>query len=217
MEGIVKNIGGSTFIKLPKDKIKGLNLSWYCSNGLQVNSFNEESVEIMVDAGCKEVGFGIESIDNEILTNIKKGITLAQIEKAIKIAKKYFRFVNGFFIIGLPGSTYQKDLATLHWTLKQGINAHFSYYLPFDKLMRLDETFYGKLSGPISDAYPKESQRRISELTEFMRGEPSGHSWKERALITGQAIFRYDSLYLPLYIKVGAKRLISKIKSKIWQ
>ena len=27
MEGIVKNIGGSTFIKLPKDKIKGLNLS----------------------------------------------------------------------------------------------------------------------------------------------------------------------------------------------
>lgn len=198
-------------------KIKGLNLSWYCSNGLRVNSFNEELAKIMAETGCKEVSFGIESIDNEILTNIRKGITSAQVEKAIKIAKKYFRFVNGFFIIGLPGSTYQKDLDTLHWTLRRGINAHFSYYLPFDKLMRLDETFYGKLSGPISDTYSKESQRRISELTEFMRGEPSGHSWKERALITGQAIFRYDLLYLPLYIKVGAKRLISKVKSKIWQ
>lgn len=198
-------------------KIKGLNLSWYCSNGLRVNGFDKELAQIMADAGCKEVSFGIESISDDILVNIKKGITSAQVNEAIKIAKKHFRFVNGFFIIGLPGSTYQKDLVTLHWTLKQGINAHFSYYLPFDKLMRLDETFYGKLSGPISDAYPKDLQRRISELTEFMRGEPSGHSWKERALITGQAILRHDLLYSPLYARVGLKRLISKIKSKIWQ
>ncbi|MGC9049060.1 MAG: B12-binding domain-containing radical SAM protein [Patescibacteria group bacterium] len=198
-------------------RIKDLNLNWYCSNGLRVNSFDEKLAKAMADSGCKEVSFGIESIDNQVLENIKKGITKEQIERAIKIAKKYFRFVNGFFIIGLPGATYKKDLANLHWALKMGINAHFSYYLPFDKLMQLDETFYGKLSGPISNEYLKELQKRIGELTEFMRGELSGHSWKERAIITGLAIFRYDPLYLPLYIKVGLKRLMSKIKSKIWE
>lgn len=197
-------------------RIKELNLSWYCSNGLRVNGFDERLAKSMAEAGCKEVSFGIESIHRDILERIKKGINPEMIERAIKIAKKYFRFVNGFFIIGLPGSSYQKDLASLHWALKQGINAHFSYYLPFDKLLQLDETFYGKLSSPISNEYPKELQKKIGELTEFMRGEPSGHSRKERMLISGRAVFKYDLLNLPLYLKVGFKRLISKIKIKLW-
>ncbi len=195
--------------------IKNLNLSWYCSNGLRVNSFDEKMAKAMAEAGCREVSFGIESINSEVLKNIQKGITKEMAGRAIKIAKKYFRFVNGFFIIGLPGSTYQKDLSSLYWALKQGINAHFSYYLPFDKLMQLDETFYGKLSGPISNEYSKEFQKRIADLTEFMRGEPSGYSRKDRAIITARAIFKYDLLYLPLYLKIGLKRLISKIKTKL--
>ncbi len=195
-------------------KIKELNLSWYCSNGLRVNGFNEKLARAMAEAGCKEVSFGIESIDEVVLENIKKGVNKKMAEEVIRIAKKYFRFVNGFFIIGLPGSTYQKDLTSLHWALKQGINAHFSYYLPFDKLMQLDEIFYGKLSGPISNEYPKDLQKRISQLTEFMRGELSGRSRKERAIITAKTILKCDPFYLPLYIKVGVKRLISKIKSE---
>jgi radical SAM superfamily enzyme YgiQ (UPF0313 family) len=198
-------------------RVKELNLQWFCSNGLRINNFNEKLAKALAESGCREVSFGIESIDEEVLKNIKKGITLEQIEEAIKIAKKYFRFVNGFFIIGLPGSSYKKDLESLHWALKQGINAHFSYYIPFDKLMVLDETFYGKLSGPISNEYPKGLQKRINELTEFMRGEPSGHSRVERFIITVRAILKYDLPFLSFYFKVGTKRLISKIKTKLWQ
>lgn len=195
--------------------VKNLDLTWNCGNGLRVNGFNEKLAKAMAISGCKEVSFGVESTDSEVLKNIKKGITKEITGQAIKIAKKYFRFVNGFFIIGLPGSMYKKDLASLHWALHQGINAHFSYYIPFDKLMVHDETFFGKLSGPFSNEYPKNLQKRIGDLTEFMRGEASGRSWSERARISAKSILKYDLLNSGLYAKVGLKRLASKIKTKM--
>ena len=196
-------------------KVKDLKLKWNCSNGLRINSFDEELAQALAESGCKEVSFGIESLSSDILINIKKGINPAMIKNAIKIAKKYFQFVNGFFIIGLPGSTYKKDLRSLHWSLRQGINAHFSYYLPFDKLMQFDKSFYGKLSGPVSNEYPKKLQSRIADLSKFMSGEASGCSRKKRAITTVKAILKYDYGYIYFYIKVGINRLLSKIKTKL--
>ncbi|OQX71629.1 hypothetical protein B6D52_00740 [Candidatus Parcubacteria bacterium 4484_255] len=196
-------------------KVKDLNLRWNCSNGLRVNGFSKEMAQALKDSGCKEVSFGIESLSSDVLINIKKGIDPAMIKNAIKIAKKYFRFVNGFFIIGLPGSTYKKDLNSLHWALRRNINAHFSYYLPFDKLMQFDKNFYGKLSGPISDEYPKKLQCRIADLSKFMSGEASGYSRKKRAVMTAKAILKYDFGYIFFYARAGINRLLSKIKTKL--
>ena len=196
-------------------KVKDLNLRWNCSNGLRINSFDENLAEALASSGCKEVSFGIESLSSDVLINIKKGINPVMIKNAVKIAKKYFQFVNGFFIIGLPGSTYKKDLYSLHWALRNSINAHFSYYLPFDKLMQFDKNFYGKLSGPVSDEYPKHLQRRIADLSKFMGGEASGYSRGKRAIVTARAILKYDFWYIFFYIKEGVNRLSSKIKTKL--
>lgn len=186
------------------NKVKKLNLSWHCSNGLRINSFNEEAAKALSDSGCEQISFGIESIHNDILVNIKKGINRKMIEQAVKIAKKYFSGVNGYFIIGLPGSNYKKDLESLHWALRTGINAHFSYYVPFDKSMVYDETFYGKLSKPISNEYSQNLQKRIGDLNAFMRLGPSR---KDKFFITVKAIFQYDFLYSPFYVKTGLKKL----------
>jgi len=197
------------------NKVKELNLRWNCSNGLRINSFSEKLAKALANSGCKEVSFGIESLSSDVLINIKKGINPEMIESAVSIAKKYFQFVNGFFIIGLPGSTYEKDLNSLHWALRHNINAHFSYYLPFDKLTQLDKNFYGKLSDPISNEYPKNLQRHIADLSKFMGGEASGYSRKKRVIMTVKAILKYDFKYIFFYIRVGANRLLSKIKTKL--
>ena len=52
---------------------------------------------------------------SEILKIIKKGETIEQIER-IRAAKIYFNKVNGYFIIDLPGSSYEKDLASVNWS-----------------------------------------------------------------------------------------------------
>lgn len=187
------------------EKVKSLKLIWYCSNGLRADKFNEETAKALKDSGCRGVSFGIESIHEDVLKNIKKGVTFKNINKAVDIARKQFRFVNGFFIIGLPGSTYQKDLNSLHWALRKGINAHFSYYLPFDKFIPFDKDFYGESSSPVSEEYPKKMQRTIFNLTEFMRIETIESSKISRCLNTIKTIISHDILYLPFYLRIGVK------------
>ncbi|MGC8976122.1 MAG: B12-binding domain-containing radical SAM protein [Candidatus Ratteibacteria bacterium] len=149
--------------------IKNLNLSWSCANGLRADRFDEEMAEALKESGCSHISFGIESIDDDVLKIIKKGETSQDIEKAIIIAKKYFNSVNGFFIIGLPGSSYEKDLKSLDWAKKMGINAHFSYYIPFDKGLQYDLLFYGEKAKPVSDVYSKKLQRKLYKITSSMR------------------------------------------------
>ena len=149
--------------------VKPLGLTWNCANGIRADRLTDASAKAMAESGCKQVGFGIESTDPEILRGIKKGESIGQIEEGIKIAKKYFKEVNGFFIIGLPGSNYETDLATLHWAKHQGINAHFSYYIPLAKQMEYDALFYGENAKPMGDAYDKKLQAKIYKMTEAMR------------------------------------------------
>ena len=133
--------------------------------------FDEDIAKAMAESGCWNVGFGVESFDDDVLMKVKKGETTAQIERAINIARKYFRIINGFLIIGLPGSTYQKDLKGFEWARKKRINAHFSYYVPFDKQVQKDKIFYGDAAEPLSDEYSKELQKKIYDMTAYMRPE----------------------------------------------
>jgi len=146
--------------------VKPLGMKWQCTNGLRADRFDEDIAKAMVGSGCMNLSFGVESVDNKVLAKIKKGETFEQIEKAVDIAKRYFKHVNGFFIMGLPGSTYEKDMKSVEWMVKKGIFGHFSYYIPFDKEMQYDKNFFGKGARPLSDEYPKEQQKRIYELTQ---------------------------------------------------
>lgn len=151
--------------------VKPLNMKWSCVNGIRADLFDEDIARAMANSRCWNIGFGIESIDNEVLRNVRKGETAEQIEQAVDIAKKYFKIVNGFFIIGLPGSTYEKDLKSLEWAREKKINAHFSYYVPFDKECGKEALFYGNSAKPFSEEYLKELQEKIYNKTSFMRPE----------------------------------------------
>lgn len=149
--------------------VKPLKLTWTCANGLRADLFDEEIARAITEAGCRHISFGVETTDPEILKSIKKGETIEQIEKAIIIAKKYAQSVSGFFIIGLPGSSFQKDLTSLKWAEKMGIGAHFSYYVPSDRLLKPDQIFYGRDAEPAAEVYPKELQVKLYKMTAAMR------------------------------------------------
>ena len=151
--------------------IKPLNLNWFCTNGLRVDLFDEEIAKIMSDSGCQEMSFGVETIDPELLIKIKKGETVEQIEKAVKTAKRYFKILNLYLIIGLPGSNYKMDLESFHWALKNKVKAHFSYFVPFNNNLGCGSSFYGRGAKPISEAYDKRLQKRIYNMSGYMRGD----------------------------------------------
>lgn len=192
--------------------IRPLGLNWTCANGIRADRFDEDMAKAMSISGCKRVSFGIESIVPEVLEAIRKDETLDQIERAIDIARRYFKKVSGFFIIGLPRSSYEKDLASLRWAVNKRIKAHFSYYVPFDKSAQHDSLFYGEGAHPLADEYPKELQARIYEMTKRMRGETFKIGFIRRTLAPWGLISTFNKNNLCLYLVNGSKRLIVKMK-----
>lgn len=164
-------------------KVEPLKLKWSCTNGLRADLFDEEAAAALKRSGCSFISFGIESTHNEILKTIKKGETFEEIDAAAAVAKKYFDTVNGYFIIGLPGSSYEKDLESLQWSVKRGINAHFSFFVPAkDKNLLTDSLFYGESAQPLSNAYSKDLQWKIYNMTKNMRAEAAKPGILKRGL-----------------------------------
>lgn len=187
--------------------VKKLDLKWFCVNGLRADLFDEEMAKAMAEAGCEYVGFGAETMDPEVLKIIMKNETPEQIEKAVEIAKKYFKSVNVYFIIGLPRSTYEGDLENVRWVARKRVNGHFSYYVPRDQA---DSLFYGEKSKPTSNAYPKELQTRIYDMTEYMR-DIFNSSIGKKMFATFKTVLLYDTKYLPVHFISGVERLRKKI------
>ncbi len=82
---------------------RGLKFGW--SAWSRVNTVDKETLQIMRDAGCDSVGFGIESGNQEMLKRVKKGTTLEKARLAVRASKEVGLRVHASFIIGLPGET----------------------------------------------------------------------------------------------------------------
>ena len=85
----------------------GLNrVPWVTVHGMKVNHTDAELFQLMKRAGCKLVGFGVESGDEDILKRVvKKSQTLEQVRAAFRCANAAGLETMGFFIYGMPGES----------------------------------------------------------------------------------------------------------------
>jgi anaerobic magnesium-protoporphyrin IX monomethyl ester cyclase len=82
---------------------RGLRVRWTCNS--RVDFVDPEMLQAMARAGCWMISWGIESGDAEMLRRMKKGITTAQVEQAVRWSREAGIMNWGYFIIGLPGET----------------------------------------------------------------------------------------------------------------
>jgi radical SAM superfamily enzyme YgiQ (UPF0313 family) len=86
--------------------IKMLDMKWRCLvRGDLIVRAGVDFVKMLHRNNCVEVGMGIESGSNKILSNINKGEDVETIKKAILMLKGNGIRVKGFFIFGLPGES----------------------------------------------------------------------------------------------------------------
>jgi len=110
---------------------KKVNINWSTITGIRVDRVDLELLKKMKKAGCYRVYYGIESGNQEIINNIKKGITLEQVEKAVKWAKLAKLEVAGYFMIGLPGETEETMQDTINFAKKLNLDlAKISITIP---------------------------------------------------------------------------------------
>ena len=87
-------------------KKRKIGLPWDCQT--RVSTVSREILLKMREANCQQVFFGVESGCQKILDAVKKGTTVEQNERAIRLAKDVGLFVAVSVMIGYPGET--KDM-----------------------------------------------------------------------------------------------------------
>ena len=93
-----------------------MDIIWTC-NG-RVDTLDDEMLAEMKKSGCRMIRVGVESGSQEVLNKIKKGLTLEQIEKGVKMIKKHKIQALGGFMFGFPYDTRETVEQTIAFAKK---------------------------------------------------------------------------------------------------
>ncbi len=100
-------------------------LKWLCNARVNLDL---ETMQAMKKAGCRLIIPGIESGNQQILNNIRKGTTLEQIDRYVKNAKKAGLLIHACYMVGNKGETKESMENTLKLALK--LNTDTAQFFP---------------------------------------------------------------------------------------
>lgn len=80
--------------------------------GVRADRITAEMAEAMSAAGCHTVAVGVESLVPEVFASLNKREETEDIVRGIRLLQAAGINVRGYFIIGLPGDTYERTMET---------------------------------------------------------------------------------------------------------
>jgi len=98
-------------IKKFADLLEKENFQFFC-NG-RINLMTDEIFKDLKRAGCIEVDYGIESVVQRILNNLKKNQLSDKIEEIIKKTCQYGMKPSGYYMLSLPGESHEDMKKTI--------------------------------------------------------------------------------------------------------
>ncbi len=121
--GTVKNIRfiDDTF-NIPKKRFRNIlkmmiknryDFKW--SSFIRCQYTDEETLELMIEAGCEAVHLGIESGSPQILENMNKKSTIEYYAKGLEVLNKHNIISYATFIVGFPGETDESVQQTINF------------------------------------------------------------------------------------------------------
>jgi radical SAM superfamily enzyme YgiQ (UPF0313 family) len=112
---------------------RGLPITWSVFS--RVDTMTPDLLNLMHEAGCTCMLFGVESGNQKVLQNIKKGITPEKVREGVKMATEAGIGSFASFILGLPGETPETARETLAFAIdlaeRWGTQFGFHYLSPF--------------------------------------------------------------------------------------
>jgi len=110
---------------------RGLSIRW--GTDAHVHHVDAEVVRAMASANCFELSVGIESGVQALLNGVRKGTTLRDVERAVRVIKDNSDIrLEGLFILGLPRERYQDSLQTIRFACSLPLDmAQFSVCTPY--------------------------------------------------------------------------------------
>ncbi len=90
---------------------RNLNINWVA--GTRVDMVTKELLQKMARAGCKSMWYGVESGAQNVLNEMRKGITLEQTKKAFQWTVEAGMKPDPNVVLGFPGETKESAWATI--------------------------------------------------------------------------------------------------------
>lgn len=109
---------------------KKLNLKYNLA-GIRADRIDEELVKKLKESGCQSISLGIEDGDPKTFPFVQKGETMEQIEKAVRLIKKYKIPLLTYMVTGLINHSYNSFLISLEFIKKLDVRAHWNIAFPF--------------------------------------------------------------------------------------
>lgn len=98
----------------------------------RINDVDDDLAALLAEAGLKHVGVGIESVREETLREIQKGLDLAQTAQKVAVLKGHGISVAGLFMIGYPWETREMILGYSKKIKALGLNSiKIQFLVPF--------------------------------------------------------------------------------------
>lgn len=97
----------------------GNKIPWTCEAR---GTLDKKTLIAMKQAGCRLVVVGFESIDQDVLNKIKKGLLQTRVDKFVKAANDIDLKIHACFMAGNPGDTRETLEATLDWAIKHNFD-----------------------------------------------------------------------------------------------
>lgn len=120
-----------------------INISWSCER--RVDTVDLEILKLMKQAGCYSIFYGVESLDQDCLDAINKGIKVEQAEKVIRLTKLAGIEARVNFILGLPHETPAKVKAMIKKIIKLNPDyVKFNILTPYPGTLLYQEVKTGK-------------------------------------------------------------------------
>ena len=111
-------------------KARDLDISFVASS--RVDRVDKDLLENLKSSGLKTIYYGVESGSQRILDLMKKGITLKNVEDAVRVAKDVNLDVLTSFILGYPGETEEDMNKTIDFSTKLDSDyCQYSILTPF--------------------------------------------------------------------------------------
>ncbi len=79
---------------------------------------NKNAVQELLDFGCTRVELGVQCLDNKIYKKVNRGHTIKEVVEATKLLRDAGFKIGYHMMLGLPGSSMQKDLKTFKTLFK---------------------------------------------------------------------------------------------------
>jgi anaerobic magnesium-protoporphyrin IX monomethyl ester cyclase len=149
----------------------GVGMSWTCTNGIRVESADDNLFRALRKSGCYRVAFGFESGNDKILKAFGKGgrATVQEARRAVKLARAADIDTSGYFMVGLSSDTEE----SMNDTIK------FARKLPLDMM---------KCS--VCIAFP--GTKMFNEYVD--KGLVRSFDWDEYMMFTAEDLFAHENL-----------------------